>query len=92
LTRSHVYLDVGLGPGFDVRIIFGEIDLAEVERLELFGRKAAAHRVLGRAPQIAVEGLQLGPALLLDDTAKLGVEAAMAASLCRQMPRKLEVQ
>ena len=32
----HVDLDVGLGAGLDVAIVFGEIHPAEIERLELF--------------------------------------------------------
>src|SRR3546814_9568120 len=62
----HVYLDVGLGAGLDVRVIFGEVDLAEIERLKLLRRKATAHRLLRGAPEIAVERLELGTALLLD--------------------------
>src|SRR3546814_14376944 len=71
------------GAGLDVRVIFGEVDLAEIERLKLLRRKATAHRLLRGAPEIAVERLELGTALLLDDPAKLGVEAALAMCLLK---------
>ena len=97
----HVDLNVGLGAGFDVRIIFGEVHSAEIERLELFGGKAAAIGMFGRTPAKAVEGRQLGAALLLDDAAEPGVEAAVTArknSKCtsqfrcfRQRPHVLDV-
>src|SRR3546814_7372093 len=79
----HVYLDVGLGAGLDVRVIFGEVDLAEIERLKILRRKATAHRLLRGAPEIAVERLELGTAVLLDDPAKLGVEAELAMCLLK---------
>src|SRR3546814_3016883 len=63
----HVYLDVGLGAGLDVRVIFGEVDLAEIVRLKLLRCKATAHRLLRGAPEKAAERLEHRTALLLQD-------------------------
>lgn len=51
----HIDLDVGLGAGFNVRIIFGEVHPAEIQGLELFCRKSPAIRLLCRSPAQVVE-------------------------------------
>lgn len=56
----HIDFDIRLSVRLDFRIIFGQVYLAEIERLKLLGREAAAHRLFRGAQPTSLNDLSCG--------------------------------
>ena len=74
--------------GLNFRVIFIQVHFCEVQRLKLFRREAATHRLFGRAPADAIERFELRATLFLENPAELGVEAAMTPGLLQAQAEK----